>query len=185
MWHQPSETPIILYSPIASYDYANRLRKKGLKNNMSCIQSFSPVTSSILNHVQISSDREMSIETNFKVKNVSLPIHVQHLKVHLLTIMRVGGSSVGQSACLRHASAEGSGFESCCCLLTTGPLCHMCAPTCLQLGADIAASPLRHTLSRRSSPRTERVIRPSDFFLINQPFNQPLLFGRQVGVSVG
>ena len=40
-----------------------------------------------------------------------------------------------------------------------------------QLGAVIAASPLRHTLSRRSSPRTERVIRPSDF---NQPFNQPV-----------
>ena len=56
---------------------------------------------------------------------------------------------ITDSACLRYASAEGHGLESDCCLLTTGPLCHKCAPTCLQLRAtwrSTAASCLRHPL---------------------------------------
>ena len=48
---------------------------------------------------------------------------------HVLTT-GVGDRSVGLSACLRHESAKGPGFESHCCLLTTGPLCHRCVPTC-------------------------------------------------------
>ena len=34
--------------------------------------------------------------------------------------------------CLRHTSVEVPGFETRCCLLTTGPLCHRCAQTCLR-----------------------------------------------------
>ena len=45
----------------------------------------------------------------------------------------VGGSSVGQSACLRHARAGSPRFKSRCCLLTTRLLCQRCAPTRLQL----------------------------------------------------
>ena len=56
--------------------------------------------------------------------------------------------SVGQSACLRHVSVEGPGFESCYCLLTAGPQGHRCAPTCLQTesntGAKLAVLPLKH-----------------------------------------
>ena len=40
--------------------------------------------------------------------------------------------------CLRHASVERPGFESCCCPLTTMPLCHKCAATCLKTESKLA-----------------------------------------------
>ena len=48
----------------------------------------------------------------------------------------VGGSSVGWSACLRHANDDGAGFNFRRCLLTTRPLYHRCAATCLQMRAN-------------------------------------------------
>ena len=83
----------------------------------------------------------------------------------------VGGSSVGQSVCLRHASVEGPWLESCCCLLTTKPLCHRCALPCRQTesntGAEIAAFPSRHYYTPPSL--LARREQPCDFY---QHFNQ-------------
>ena len=50
-----------------------------------------------------------------------------------------GGGLVGYSACLQaHKCCKCCKFEFCCCPLTTGPLCHRCAPTCLQTESKLA-----------------------------------------------
>ena len=66
------------------------------------------------------------------------PYHIAKycLPTHML---RVGGGSVGQSACLPTCKCyEGCGFESRCCPLTTGSSGHRCAPTCLQTERKLA-----------------------------------------------
>ena len=68
---------------------------------------------------------------------------VQHLGP-LRALIGVGRSSIGKRARVRHASTEGPKLDSRCCLLTTWPLCHRCAPTCLQLNAR-TTSPLKST----------------------------------------
>ena len=40
---------------------------------------------------------------------------------------------------MRHASAEGPGFKTHCPLLTTGPLCHRSASTCLKTESETDA----------------------------------------------
>ena len=55
-----------------------------------------------------------------------------------IAVIRTRASFIGKSACLRHASVDGPGFESRCSLLTTGPLYHRCAPTCLKTESKLA-----------------------------------------------
>ena len=73
-------------------------------------------------------------------------------------------SSVGLSSCLRHLSVEGLRFESCSCLLTTGPVCHRCAPSCLKSESKLAQP--RHYCTTMSPPghQVRRVTNFAIFF---------------------
>ena len=68
--------------------------------------------------------------------------------IAFITTTKIGGSSVGYSACLRHSSAEGPGFESRSCNWE-------------QFGRVMTALP--YPLSRRLNSLTERAIKPNDF----------------------
>ena len=63
------------------------------------------------------------------------------------------------------ASADSPSFQASCCLLTTRPLCHRCAPTCLQLRATWRSncSLLVKAFTISVDPQIECAMRASDF----------------------
>ena len=76
------------------------------------------------------------IQIFLKFPGINFELHSRSSYMTGKEPLGVGGSSVGWSACLRHANADGARFDFRRCILTTWPLCHRCAATCLQLRAN-------------------------------------------------